>query len=46
MLFDEVKPCVCNYVVIRAGVYQLRVILDVYIYIYSQTYVNPLSCKG
>ena len=32
MLFDEVKPCVCNYVVIRAGVYQLRVILDVYIY--------------
>ena len=32
MLFDEVKPCVCNYVVIRVGVYQLRVILDVYIY--------------
>jgi hypothetical protein len=30
---------VCNYVVIRAGVYQLRVILDVYIYIYT---VEPM----
>ncbi len=36
MLFDEVKPCVCNYVVIRAGVYQLRVILIYILFCFTE----------